>query len=211
VTGLYVKLDTNWPDHPKVIAAGLNGAGLHALALCLAKRLLTDGIVHRSQLLRYDGVTPELIDWVVECGLFEAVDEHRIAVHDWLDRNPSRLAIGGRIGARISDGKRGNHKRWRHEGRFEDCSRCWPDGSPLRSGGDRGANRIPIGGYRQSRDRDSSNSMIAATLAHAEQNTERIKAMHAEPPPALETTAQGIQAARQAKQGQGVTDASSIG
>jgi hypothetical protein len=123
MTGLYVQLDTNWPDHPKIIAAGLDGAGLHAIALCLAKRLETDGILYRAHLLRLGG-SPELIDRLVELGLFDAVDDNRIAVHDWLDRNPSRGDIGAMRGRSSLEGKRGNHLRWKHAGDFASCPIC---------------------------------------------------------------------------------------
>jgi hypothetical protein len=125
MVGLYVQLDTNWPDHPKVIAAGLEGAGLHAMALCLAKRLLTDGVLYRAQLCRL-GATPELIDRLVDVGLLEPIDEYRVAVHDWLDRNPSREAIRGNTRGSSLEGRRGNHKRWKHPGPFDTCPRCNP-------------------------------------------------------------------------------------
>ena len=34
---LFVQLDTAWPDNPKIIQVGLEGAGLHAIAMCIAK------------------------------------------------------------------------------------------------------------------------------------------------------------------------------
>ncbi len=58
---LYVQLDVNWPDHPKVIDAGIDGAGLHAVTLCVAKRLNTDGWVDRRILHRH-GADDQLID-----------------------------------------------------------------------------------------------------------------------------------------------------
>jgi hypothetical protein len=136
MTGLYVQLDTNWPDHPKIIAAGLDGAGLHAIALCVAKRLGYDGVLHRAHLLRLGG-TPEVIDRLVEIGLLDPVDNDRVAVHDWLDRNPSRVGYRGRVGGESGatgrrlapdpsgDGRRGNHLRWNHPGDLDTCPICF--------------------------------------------------------------------------------------
>lgn len=122
---LFVPLDTNWPDHPKVIAVGLDGAGLHAAAMCIAKRLETDGVLHRAQLHRL-GANDELIDRLVSHRLFDAVDDDRVRVHDWLDRNPSQGAIAADRTAKRASAMRGNHKRWGHPGEVEDCGICNP-------------------------------------------------------------------------------------
>lgn len=113
---LYVQLDVNWVDHPKVIDVGLDGAGLHAMALCLAKRMETDGVLHRSQLARL-GADSGLIDRLIKAALFDEIDDRRVRVHGWLDRNPSRGDIAGRS-------RDGNHKRWGHPGDVEDCPKC---------------------------------------------------------------------------------------
>jgi hypothetical protein len=202
MTGLYVKLDTNWPDNPKVIAAGLDGAGLHALALCLAKRFLSDGVIHRAQLLRI-GATDDLIDRLLELGLFDPVDNERVAVHDWLDRNPSRGAIGGRLGAMSLDGKRGNHKRWKHGGDVVACQICNPTNNQDNRVGDRGAIGSGLGGrshpIHRDRDRDRDNSdEVAAAQARAQRGNGQIRAILAEPPPSSKTISQGIAAARAA-------------
>jgi len=193
---LFVQLDTNWPDHPKVIAAGLDGAGLHAAALCLAKRLLTDGVLYRTQLLRLGG-TDELIDRLIDLTLLDPVDDQRVAVHDWLDRNPSRGAIGGRLGASRDDGKRGNHKRWGHPGDYESCPRCNPRSSPTPIGGDRPPSRPPIAIDRD-RDRDKATAILAAFQVKASENTARVRAMLDAPPPPAEVTEHGLEAAREA-------------
>src|SRR5688500_17632535 len=65
---LYVPLDVNWADHPAVMAADLEGAGAHAIALTLAKRLNRDGRVPRALLERYR-IGPELIGRLVQLEL----------------------------------------------------------------------------------------------------------------------------------------------
>jgi hypothetical protein len=196
MAGLYVQLDVNWPDHPKVIAAGLDGAGLHAAALCLAKRLLTDGVLYRAQLCRLGG-TDELIDRLLELGLLDPVDNDRVAVHDWLDRNPTRGAIGGRVGASRDDGKRGNHKRWGHPGDYASCARCNPRSSPSAIGGDRPPSRPPIARDRD-RDRVNSDPTVAAARARAEENTAKVRAMVAEPAPTPEANVGHVAEVRKA-------------
>lgn len=121
---LYVQLDVNWPDHPKLIEAGLEGAGLHAVAMCLAKRLESDGWMHRA-LLRRHGATDALIDLLVDLELFDA-DGDRVRPHDWLDRNPSQAAIDARRATKAEAAKAGNHRRWGHDGDVTTCARCNP-------------------------------------------------------------------------------------
>jgi hypothetical protein len=121
-TGLFVKLDTGWVDNPKLIRAGLDGAGLHATALCIAKRLNTDGWIDRLLLVRY-GASDDLIERLVDLGLLDD-DEDRVRPSGWLDRNPSQGAIDAMRASKSDGGKRGNHKRWNHSGPFATCSLC---------------------------------------------------------------------------------------
>lgn len=125
---LFVQLDVNWPNNDKVIAVGLDGAGLHAVAMCLAKQMETDGVLSRALLTRH-GATPELIDRLVDERLFDAVDARRVGIHGWLERNTSAEDFR-------THGRRGNHKRYGHPGPFETCPRCNPI-SPT-SGGEGG-------------------------------------------------------------------------
>lgn len=122
---LYVQLDTNWPDHPKIIDAGIDGAGLHAIAMCLAKRLESDGWVHRRLLYR-QGATDDLIGRLIDLGLFDAEGD-RVRPHGWLDRNPSQAAIVASRASKSEAAKRGNHSKWAHSGPFEKCPKCNPD------------------------------------------------------------------------------------
>jgi hypothetical protein len=157
---LFVPLDVNWPDNPKIIDAGLDGAGLHATALCLSKRLGTDGVLHRAHLERY-GATPELIDRLLEIGLFDPVDNRRISVHKWLEYNASSADLEA-----VSEaGRRGNHKRWRHRGSFEACKICNSEtprsiasSSPPDSPPDRPPDSPPDRERSESEDRDTSSS-----------------------------------------------------
>jgi hypothetical protein len=121
---LYVQLDTNWPDHHKIIEAGVDGAGAHAIVLCLGKRLEKDGWVRRAVLRRY-GIDADLIDRLVSLELLEA-DDVQVRPWGWLDRNPSQAAIEADRAAKKEAGRRGNHAKWEHPGPFESCPRCNP-------------------------------------------------------------------------------------
>jgi hypothetical protein len=123
VTGpLFVKLEVTWVDNPKVIAAGMAGKGLHAAAMCLSKRLETDGWIDRA-LLHREGADDALIDQCIELGLLE-VDGRRVRPFGWLDRNPSQGAIDAKREAKAEAGRKGNHTKWKHPGEFADCDVC---------------------------------------------------------------------------------------
>lgn len=135
---LYVQLDTNWPDHPKIISVGIDGAGLHAVCLCLAKRLNTDGWIARP-LLHRQGADDELIDRLVGARLLE-VEGESVRPWGWHDRNLSQAAIDAKRAARREAARRGNHTRWGHAGEFDTCPICNPETageSQLRSHTDR--------------------------------------------------------------------------
>lgn len=117
---MFIPLDTNWPDHPKIIRVGLAGAGLHAMALCIAKRLDTDGVLDRALLYRVGG-TDEMIDQLVEVGLFDLVSVGEVAIHNWLARNASQSEISE---IRRAAGKAGNHARYGHPGDLANCRKC---------------------------------------------------------------------------------------
>lgn len=119
---LYVQLDTNWPDNHKIIEAGVDGAGAHAIILCLAKRLEKDGWVRRAVLARY-GIGAELIERLVRLELLEA-DDVQVRPWDWHSRNPSQAAIAARKSEKQAAGKRGNHERWHPGIPFEACPKC---------------------------------------------------------------------------------------
>lgn len=86
--GLYVPLDVNFPDDPKIIRVGLEGAGLYVMALCLAKRLMTDGEVERVHLERF-GASERTISDVVDAGLMDDIGHGKLMIRAWLDHNDS--------------------------------------------------------------------------------------------------------------------------
>lgn len=124
---LFVQLSTEWANHPKLIRAGLAGRGLHALVLTIAKGQETDGWVDRL-LLHRDGAGDELIDRLVDLRLLDVDEAHpgEVRPHNWHRDNPSQAAIDATRAAKAEAAKRGNHKRWKHPGKFEDCETCNP-------------------------------------------------------------------------------------
>lgn len=122
---LFVKLETTWVDHPGLIAAGLDGRGLHAVCLCLAKRLETDGWIDRALLYR-EGAADDLIDRLVELVLLDA-EGRRVRPAGWHDRNPSQGAIDATRTAKAEAARAGNHKRWGHPGPVASCAVCLPN------------------------------------------------------------------------------------
>lgn len=125
---LFVMLDVTWADNRKILQAGMDGRGLHATILCLAKRLNTDGWVDRI-LLRREGATDELIDRLVSLKLLE-VEGDMVRPWDWHERNPTQEELSS---ARSVKARRANHKRWRHVGRFEKCEICNPPDAEVSS------------------------------------------------------------------------------
>lgn len=127
---LFVKLETTWADHPKIIAAGLAGRGLHATALCISKRLETDGWIDRALLYR-EGADDTLIDRLVELELFDT-EGPRVRPHHWHDRNPSQGAIDATRSAKAEAARLGNHKRWKHPKPIAQCEICTPEAQVTR-------------------------------------------------------------------------------
>lgn len=66
---MYVPLDVNFPDDDKIEEAGLAGAGLYAMALCIAKRTMSDGRVTLTKLRRL-GADDALVAELVRLDLF---------------------------------------------------------------------------------------------------------------------------------------------
>ena len=85
----WAKIDDQFPDHPKVVAAGGDAAWLYVAALCYCQAKLTDGHIPA-------GIVPRLTDrkapmrlaaTLVEVGLWHAIDDG-FKVHDYHDMNP---------------------------------------------------------------------------------------------------------------------------
>lgn len=122
---LFVKLDVTWVDNRKLNRTSMAGRGLHATALCIAKRSDEDGWISRVTLFK-EGATDELIDELVELKLFESEGE-MVRPWGWLKRNLTKDQIREIKTVRA---KKANHRKWKHEGEFEECELCNPAKQP---------------------------------------------------------------------------------
>lgn len=200
---LYVQLDTNWPDNHKIIEVGIEGAGLHAIVLCLAKRLEADGWVRRALLYR-QGAPDSLIDRLVDVGLLEAEGE-RVRPHDWHARNPSQAVIEARRASKIENGKKGNHDRWQHPWPFDSCPKCHPEPQvvagcdPVGSQADSDTTRVGSQGYPTP---TKSKQVVTTAIAAAIESDRTVVARHSDA--TIEQNRAGL-AALKASQRPGVT------
>ena len=95
----WVKIDDLFPDHPKVVALGVDaafGISMHVAALCYSSRHLTDGFLPGAQAVRLVLLPPKTAEYIVrrlvEVGMWEPVDGG-YNLHDYLDFNPSRERV----------------------------------------------------------------------------------------------------------------------
>lgn len=83
----WVRLDDQFTDHPKLAAAGPVAGWVYVSGLCYAARYLTDGFVPETIALRFDGSSPEVLENLVECSLWDRVNGGYL-IHDFLEYNP---------------------------------------------------------------------------------------------------------------------------
>jgi hypothetical protein len=108
----WIRLDEDFPDHPKIIAAGPLAAWLHVKAIGYCNRYLTDGFVPRAKartLESWEDVTPLRDAYATDALTSEKVSDHLIQrlvaaamwrvvdggyqIHDYLKFQPSREKV----------------------------------------------------------------------------------------------------------------------
>jgi len=112
----WIKLDDQFADHPKVIAAGPLAAWLYVCGLTYCGRYLTDGWIPEGQVRKLADLddAAEQAQRLVDVGLWERVDDGYI-VHDYLEYNPT--------GAKVKSERAANARRqaeWRERNRQDD-------------------------------------------------------------------------------------------
>lgn len=107
----FAALDDQFHSNPKIIAAGLDGAGLYARALSYCADYLTDGFVPGPWARSVAGRQRRAIDRLVNAGLWVTADGG-FRVPDYLDYNPSKADIVKRREERAKAGRKGARKRW---------------------------------------------------------------------------------------------------
>lgn len=120
---MWVKVDDQFPDHPKVAAAGPAAAWLFVCGLCYCNRMLTDGFIPAGQIDKLVPHTPDrpvedaphrLAERLCQVGL---LDEHErrgmrgFVIHDYLKFQPSRKQV---LAERTRGAKRQAAWRGRH-------------------------------------------------------------------------------------------------
>ena len=133
---VWVRLDDDFPDHPKIVSLGdltpLAG-WLHICGLCYCNRYLTDGVIPRTKVktlasfehigietaavggscgIGHDIEVGELVDALIEAGMWEE-RESDYRIHDYLDYQPSKAQVEALQEVRSEAGKRGAASRWR--------------------------------------------------------------------------------------------------
>lgn len=126
----WVRLDDQFPDHPKVVTAGPLAGWLHVCALAYCNRHLTDGFIPRAQvgrLANFDGMLVgyegddgdartaheptayEMARALVEVGIWVEL-QGGYQIHDFLDFQPSRAEIEARKKVRQDAGRLGGQR-----------------------------------------------------------------------------------------------------
>jgi hypothetical protein len=92
----WVRIDDQFPDHPKVVAAGQAAAWLYVTGLCYCNRMLTDGFIPADQVARLVPYGAKLAPKLVEVGLWTVTtrqDAEGYDVHDYHEYQPTREQV----------------------------------------------------------------------------------------------------------------------
>lgn len=87
----WARLDDGFPDHRKVEGLSAEAFRSFVKAVCYCARNLTDGVLPVSS-FAYLG-RKRYLDELQAAGLFDAVGDGRLSVHDYLEWNPSREKV----------------------------------------------------------------------------------------------------------------------
>ena len=90
----WVRIDENFPEHPKIMAAGDDAAWWFVCALAYSNRHLTDGFIPASTVKRLTNHKRPIILAVklVEVGLLDQT-EGGFQIHDFLHYQPSKATV----------------------------------------------------------------------------------------------------------------------
>lgn len=95
---MYVPLDVNFPDDPKIMDAPLEVVAVYVMALCVAKRLPTDGVLTEGHLRRL-GADDDIISALHASDLVRADVSGRpghVQITAWLVHNESQEEIAAK-------------------------------------------------------------------------------------------------------------------
>ncbi len=104
----WVKLDDNFPQHPKVLAAGPRAAWVHLCAIAHCARNLTDGHISPA-VAKSVGATKPVVVALVEAQLWEE-NGNGWVIHDYLAYQPSRKQVEETRRMKAEAGRKGGSK-----------------------------------------------------------------------------------------------------
>jgi len=111
----WIKIDDNFYDHPKTMAAGLAANGLLIRMLGYSARHLTDGVVPAVFVIAQDK-TGRAIRALICANAVTAGADGSYTIHDYLDYNPSKVEVLAgrkkRSDSALRNSKSGNSARW---------------------------------------------------------------------------------------------------
>ena len=113
----WVRIDDQFPDHPKIAAAGPLAGWLHVCGLCYCNRNLTDGFIPDAvagRLTTFDDGCEPVILLLVEHGIWKKV-AGGFAIHDYLDFQLSKAEILELRSKKQAAGRAGGCGGWRSE------------------------------------------------------------------------------------------------
>lgn len=105
----WVRVDDDWPTHPKVMGLGLAASGLWIRALCHCNKHRTDGLIRGSVIVGMVGRTSKaqlkkVVEELVGAGLWVAEGEN-FRIHDYAEYQPTSSELAERD-ERISSARR---------------------------------------------------------------------------------------------------------
>ena len=105
----WVRVDDDWPTHPKVLGLGLAASGLWIRALCHCNKHRTDGLIRGSNVAAMAGRTTKAqlkkaVEELVGAGLW-VVEGENFRIHDYAEYQPTSSDLAERD-ERISSARR---------------------------------------------------------------------------------------------------------
>ena len=86
----WIKLDDQFPDHPKVDSLSHGAFRLHVAGMCHAGRYLSDGLIETSRVPRLiHGYRPSMLKELIDVGLWHPV-EGGWEINDFVEWNKSK-------------------------------------------------------------------------------------------------------------------------
>lgn len=108
----WVKIDEDFSDHPKIVAAGPLAMAMQVAAMCYCNKYLTDGYIPARQvprLISLDGLpvtVEQVVKQLLDHRLWEVADGGYV-IHDYADFQPSRDEALAEREAKRTAGRKG--------------------------------------------------------------------------------------------------------